>query len=133
MTPAVPARKWTIARSSGLCEWLASFQMRFCANTDQKRGNTELGYSKVAAGKIINLVVEKSVPIKYDKCMTYQKHTGELTSSPVFSSWTLVRAARHARHRKPPAQRVEGNFRYATKNLPPSMRIVQVIMPREGR
>lgn len=48
-------------------------------------------------------------------------------------SWTLVRAARHARHRKPPAQRVEANFRYATKNLPPSMRIVQVIMPLEGR
>lgn len=50
-----------------------------------------------------------------------------------FCSWTLVYAARHARHRKPPAQRVEVNFRYATKNLPPSMRIVQVIMPLEGR
>ncbi len=37
---------------------------------------------------------------------------------PRFYSWTLVRAARHARHRKPPAQRVEANFRYATKTFP---------------
>ena len=36
----------------------------------------------------------------------------------LFYSWTLVRAARHARHRKPPAQRVEANFRYATKTFP---------------
>lgn len=104
MTSAVPARKWTIARSSGLCEWLASFQMRFCATTDQKRGNTELGYSKVAAAKIINLVVEKSVPIKYDKCMTYQKNTGELTSSPVFSCQEAPRATETARDPLPHAQ-----------------------------
>ena len=34
------------------------------------------------------------------------------------SSWALARAARRARHRKPPAQRVDRSFRYAALTLP---------------
>ena len=44
---------------------------------------------------------------------------GPPKGGPLFVCWTLVRAARHARHRKPPAQRVEATGCYATRHLPP--------------
>lgn len=49
-----------------------------------------------------------------------------------FYLWTLVRAARHARHRKPPAQRVEANFASRRATRPSRMVIVQVAGP-EGK
>ncbi|BFK39171.1 hypothetical protein I050019G5_17710 [Collinsella sp. i05-0019-G5] len=100
----------------------ASSLMARCSSKDRPKLPTEKERSKLQTEKerpqapAFQEHSFKSVPNEWEQSETLCE--GGRTWPSSFYSWTLVRAVRHARHRKPPAQRVEANFRYATKTFP---------------
>ena len=97
----------------------ASSLMARCSSKDRPKLPTEKKRSKLQTEKerpqapAFQEHSFKSVPNEWSNQRPFAREAGR--GLPRFYSWTLVRAARH---RKPPAQRVEANFRYATKTFP---------------